>query len=472
MMSRFGERSPATLYVPERQEHLERVRGRQLTDTRGTLQVPQRSLAQHIEQQVEVQKVEQQLDTEFKAITDYYHIIEAAYEQIAKEVAEEEAATQTEAVIPEVVTKQPTSGKEILALLLPAHNEELIIEETIKSAVAAGQAIEHIYVVNDNSSDKTRQIATRLLGKANVLNVKRSGKALAVKKATVKFNIVERYEWLHVADADSIFSQNYFRVYRKKLDSEKYAVALGFVQSLRGNWISSYRALTYTKSQQFDRRIQSALGMISVFPGAVTCLRTDIIEKLSFEGPSLTEDFDITLQVHRKKLGNILYIPQAVNYTQDPQSLRDFCNQNLRWMRGFFQGVKKYGIGLHGQRVDMYLGLQMFLTLFFLVQLFVISPLLVFSNDNGWLIVLYMLAIDFIINFSIAFSASFLAKRWNLVGVMPYFYFLRSIEIGITVIAFFEVFALHKFNDDKAIGWSTAGRRYKVSASAMVDVAH
>ena len=469
MMSRLGERTPAPLTVPERQERLSSVRSTQPIATRGSLYIPQRDAVHQISPQAET-KIEQKLDTEFKAITDYYRILEAAYEQIAVEVAAQEAVIEAPV---EVLAEMPTaSGKEKLALLLPAHNEELIIEATINSAVAAGQAIEHIYVVNDNSSDNTRHIATRLLGKANVLNVKRSGKALAVKKATVKFDIIERYEWLHVADADSIFSQNYFRVFRKKLNTEKYAVALGFVQSLRGNWISSYRALTYTKSQQFDRRIQSALGMISVFPGAVTCLRTDIIEKLSFEGPSLTEDFDITLQVHRKKLGNILYIPQAVNYTQDPQNLRDFCNQNLRWMRGFFQGVKKYGVGLHGQKVDAYLGLQMFLTAFFLVQVFVITPLLIFSTANGWLIVLYMLAIDFIINFGVALGSSVLAKRWNLIGVMPYFYFLRSIEIGITVIAFFEVFFQHKFNDDKAIGWSTAGRRYKVSASALADVAH
>jgi len=512
-MSRSGERLPASLYVPVRQEQLARVHGRQLSVTRGTLYIPERHLVQHIEQHVEAQKIEQQLNDEFKAISDYYHIIETAYQQIAQEVAiQENEALQSEAqpkpekpaakretqksklkakkirvkmkkskkqhikiarIIPEpTIVERKASGKEQLALLLPAHNEELIIEATIKSAIAAGQDIEHIYVVNDNSTDKTRQIATRLLGKSNVLNVKRSGKALAVKKATTHFKIIERYDWLHVADADSIFSKDYFHVYRRKLDPEKYAVALGFVQSLRGNWISSYRALTYTHGQQVDRRIQSALGMITVFPGPVTCLRTDIINKLSFEGPSLTEDFDITLQVHRKKLGNILYIPQAVNYTQDPQNLSDFCKQNLRWMRGFFQGVKKYGIGLHGQRIDAVLGFQMLLTLFFLIQVFVIAPLLILTNEYGWLTVLYMIALDFIINFGVAIFASILAKRWNLVGVMPYFYFLRFIEIGIHVIAFFEVFVLHKFSDDHTIGWSTAGRRYKLSASAMSDVAH
>ena len=116
-----------------------------------------------------------------------------------------------------------------------------------------------IYVVDDASSDDTRKIAVELLGKANVLSVKRSGKALAVKKAIKKFKIEQEYIWLHVADADSIFCPDYFRIYRAKLDDTKYAVAVGFVQSLRGNWISTYRALTYTYSQHVNRRIQSYL---------------------------------------------------------------------------------------------------------------------------------------------------------------------------------------------------------------------
>lgn len=443
-MNRDDVRVSSSVIVPERQVTFERLYDRHIDTSRGRLIIPTRAM-KIVEEEV--------------VVTELYEVAEFV-----------EPAELEMLLLPATVeTNEPQ--KEQLALLLPAHNEELIIEATIKSAVAAGQPLEHIYVVNDNSTDATRKIATRMLGKKNVLNVKRSGKALAVKKATAHFDIIERYEWLHVADADSIFSKDYFHVYRKKLDPKKYAVALGFVQSLRGNWISSYRALTYTKGQQFDRRIQSALGMVTVFPGPVTSLRTDIINQLSFEGPSLTEDFDITLQVHRKNLGSILYIPQAVNYTQDPQSLADFCKQNLRWMRGFFQGVRKYGLGLHRQRIDAIIGFQMALTLLFLIQVFIIAPLILFTTPNGWVTILCMIALDFILNFGVALIASILAKRWNLVGVMPYFYFLRLIEIGIHVGAFFEVFVLNKFNDDHTVGWSTAGRRYKLSASAMSDVA-
>ncbi len=356
-----------------------------------------------------------------------------------------------------------------LALLLPAHNEELIIETTIKSAIAAGQSRRDIFVVDDNSSDATREIAHRLLGSANVLSVGRSGKALAVQKAITHFQMEQSYVWLHVADADSIFSPDYFRHYRSKLQSRNYAVAVGFVQSLRGNWISTYRALTYTYSQHVNRRIQSKLGMISVFPGPITCFRTDIISKLDFDGNSLTEDFDITLQVHRKKLGKIVFIPKAINYTQDPQTLGDFCKQNLRWQRGFFQGVKKYRIGLGRQRIDLSLGFQMLQTALFAVQLLILVPIVVTVTDN-WMVIPVAIAADFILNGMIAFGSSFAAKRWNLLGALPYFYFLRWLEIGIYFVALYEVLVQKKFQS--AIkGWDTEGRRYKLDDAALQDIA-
>lgn len=356
-----------------------------------------------------------------------------------------------------------------LALLLPGHNEELIIAITIRSAVAAGQNKRDIFVVDDDSNDRTRELAVALLGEQNVLSVSRSGKALAVKKAIAKFDIERSYQWLHVADADSIFSSDYFRIYRRKLDHKKYAVAVGFVQSMRGNWISTYRALTYTFSQHVNRRIQSKLDMISVFPGPITCFRTDLLSKLDFEAKTMTEDFDITLQVHRFALGKIVYIPGAVNYTQDPQSFRDFCKQTQRWQRGFFQGVKKYRIGLRRQRIDVSLGFQMLQTVFFLAQLFILVPIAVWPWHDP-MYVPVAVAADFILNSLIGIWASIVIRRWNLLGALPYFYFLRWVEIGIYLRSGFEILVLKRFQAEVK-GWDTEGRRYALDAAVLQDIA-
>src|SRR5258706_7834453 len=91
-------------------------------------------------------------------------------------------------------------AKRRLALILPSHNEELILAATIQSAVAAGQALRDIYVVDDASADGTRQQALKMLPAENVLSVGHSGKALAVRKAITYFRIEDRYVWVHIAD--------------------------------------------------------------------------------------------------------------------------------------------------------------------------------------------------------------------------------------------------------------------------------
>lgn len=368
-----------------------------------------------------------------------------------------------------VISAQRQIKRKKMALLLPGHNEELILATTISSAVAAGQKLADIYVVDDDSSDSTRAIAVEMLGEQNVLTVERSGKALAVQKAIRHFEVEKYYVWLHVADADSVFSADYFKIYRRKLHAKKYAVALGFVQSMRGNWISTYRALTYTYNQHLNRRVQSWLGMISVFPGPITSFRTDILSQLDFEANTLTEDFDITLQVHRKRLGGIVFVPKAINYTQDPQTLRDFCRQTFRWQRGFFQGVKKYKIGTKAQRIDVSIGFQLAQTILFLVQIGILLPLLIVLTGN-WMYIPVAIAADIIINAAIAVWASVVTRRWNLLGALPYYQFLHTLEFAIYLIAFIEIIVLGKFTAETK-GWQTEGRRYKLMPWVLRDAA-
>jgi len=100
------------------------------------------------------------------------------------------------------VTRKAKLGKHQLALLIAAHNEEIVIEQTIRSAIKAGMQPQHIYVVDDNSSDQTRAIAASIIGINNTIKVRRSGKGLALTKAANKFKLTKRYRWIHVADAD------------------------------------------------------------------------------------------------------------------------------------------------------------------------------------------------------------------------------------------------------------------------------
>lgn len=356
-----------------------------------------------------------------------------------------------------------------IALLLPGYNEGLIIATTIRSAVAAGQPLRDIYVVDDGSQDNTIREARKLLPKDHILSVNHCGKARAMRQAIAYFNIPKKYIWMHVADADSAFGSRYFYAFRRRLHAKKYAVAVGFVQSMRGNWLAHYRAFSYTYGQHLFRRIQGWLGMITVFPGPVTCFRTDILGQLDFAAESLTEDFDLTLQVHRKHLGNICFVPEAVNFTQDPQTLRDFCKQTARWQRGFFQGLRKYRVGLKPHRIDISVAYQILESLTYLAQLFITVPLALIFHANSELVAMLFIG-DLGIIVIMALLAAAAAGRMSILLSVPYFYPLRMLELAIFVKAFFEVIVLRRFHK-KIRGWETASRRYKLDDNALQDVA-
>lgn len=279
-------------------------------------------------------------------------------------------------------TKSRVPRKSVMALLIAAHNEELVLEDTLRSAIAAGMKPEHIYVVDDNSNDKTTKIARSVLPRENVTKVNRSGKGLALKKAGIKFRLSERYRWIHIADADGAFATNYFTAFRREI-RVKHAAATGYVKSLPGRHVSQYRVFEYTLGMEIHRRFQSMFNVISVIPGPTSCFRSDIFAQVDFANKSLTEDFDVTLQIHRQKLGKIQFIPEAVAYTQDPLTTKDYCKQITRWNRGIMQGVVRYRVGRKLSPIDLYLVSQILQNLLFFVSYFIWVPYLALSGQGG-----------------------------------------------------------------------------------------
>lgn len=355
-------------------------------------------------------------------------------------------------------TKKPYSRRRKLALVIPAHNEAMVLEKTITSALAAGQPAGDIYVADDGSADATYAIACRLLGTGQALKLQRGGKSRAIKSAISHFKLVEQYQWIHVVDADCAFSPSYMTSFKRNLNRQKHVAAIGFVQSLPGGWISSYRVYEYTFGQSVLRRLQHIFGVIPVMPGPSSCLHSDIIAKLDFDAGTLTEDFDITLQLYRKELGKITYIPDAKIYTQDPKDYSDFVQQITRWYRGYFQGLQRHAIGRRLNRIDMYL---FFLTAqalaYTALQLIVIPAVTLVTGNPVWLAL--ALLNDLIIFLLTAVLMAATSRRLDILAAFPLFYVARWTYMLVFCKAFLEVVVLKRFSTGVST-WSTTGRRY------------
>lgn len=326
-----------------------------------------------------------------------------------------------------------------LALLIPAHNEELVLEETIRGAQSALIALDDIYLVDDSSTDNTFKLAKKLLGKDHVLHVDRSGKAGAIGKGLAHFNIYDRYDWVQIIDADSIFSQNYFIEVSKQFKPDVVAVS-GQVKSLRNSWITAFRAYEYTICHDFYKLLQSFFNLITVMPGPASCFKTSILRELEFSTDTLTEDFDLTLQIHYKKLGRIAYAPKAISWTQDPPTLPIYTKQVNRWYTGFFQVIRKHRVGLHIKPIDamvLFLALDGFL---YIGQLLLYVALLIGHGQAVSPITIF--AMDFQLFFVLVWYAAIRTRRYDLLLPLPWYYILRLINISMFCWAAAKVFLL------------------------------
>ncbi|HKU21002.1 MAG TPA: glycosyltransferase, partial [Terriglobales bacterium] len=101
-----------------------------------------------------------------------------------------------------------------LCVLLPAKDECLGIGKTLRSILRAGVPAADIYVMDDGSSDGTGDIARSL--QVNVLrNQKNVGKAHSIKRGALEFELVKRYEYICLMDADTEVCEEYFEVIRQ-----------------------------------------------------------------------------------------------------------------------------------------------------------------------------------------------------------------------------------------------------------------
>lgn len=222
---------------------------------------------------------------------------------------------------------------------MPAFNEERVIVASLQALKRVIKR-EHIFVVSDGSTDRTARLAKQ--EDVFVLNLRKNvGKACALKRLIDRKKLSGKYRYLLFSDADSRLSPDFLKVIKKYAKSGP-ACIVGTVVSERHGLISAYRTYEYGMMHKVFKKAQNALDVITVAPGCASLYRSDIIKRLNFNNATLTEDFDLTIQIHKKRLGRVIYAPEAEVITQDPPTVKDYWKQIMRWYTGFWQNVFLY----------------------------------------------------------------------------------------------------------------------------------
>jgi cellulose synthase/poly-beta-1,6-N-acetylglucosamine synthase-like glycosyltransferase len=244
-----------------------------------------------------------------------------------------------------------------LTILIPAHNEELMLGATLESLAAQTRQPDRVLVVADNCTDATAAIATahgadvfetvgNTLKKAGALN----------QVLDVLLPRCERRDVVMVMDADSTIVPLFLETAMQRLEDDPDLIAVGgvFYGEPGGRLVGQFQRNEFTRYQRYISRRR---GKVFVLTGTAALIRGYALNAVAeargslipgvagtvYDTLALTEDNEMTLAL--KSLGAKLVSPMQCRVTTEVMpTWRALWRQRMRWQRGPLENIGAYGL--------------------------------------------------------------------------------------------------------------------------------
>jgi peptidoglycan-N-acetylglucosamine deacetylase len=241
----------------------------------------------------------------------------------------------------EIATYKPN-----VAVLIPAYNEEKVIERTVQAAIDSDYPNLRVIVIDDGSKDRTLEVVRRAFapeaaaGKVIILGKSNGGKAEALNYGLEHIGTAEIFVGI---DADTIIAPDAItRMVPHFLNPKVGAVAGNAKVGNRVNLWTRWQALEYITSQNFERRALNTMAAVSVVPGAIGAWRTSAVREAGgYHVDTVAEDADLTMALLRNGY-RVEYEDLALAFTEAPTNARGLMRQRFRWSFGILQAVFKH----------------------------------------------------------------------------------------------------------------------------------
>ena len=230
--------------------------------------------------------------------------------------------------------------------IIPAHNEEFVVKNLIESLKNQNYPKEllDIYVIADNCTDKTAEIAK----KAGAIVYERNHTEGRTKGHALQWFLSKKieenadYDAFCVFDADNIVDKNFIKNMNKKLcQGEDVVQGYRDIKNPTDSWISSGYAIFYWMMNRFYHLARYNLGLSPLINGTGFMVRFDVIKPNGWQTYTLTEDIEFSLQriIAGKKLG---WATDAIVYDEQPVGFKQSWSQRSRWTVGHIQCMGRY----------------------------------------------------------------------------------------------------------------------------------
>ncbi|HET9299981.1 MAG TPA: glycosyltransferase [Candidatus Polarisedimenticolaceae bacterium] len=270
-----------------------------------------------------------------------------------------------------------------ISILVPAHDEEKTIAETVRSLLMVNYGEFEVIVVNDGSKDGTlarlveafelrridrpykRSLPTRevrgVYGSLLHANLRVIDKVKGGKSDALNAGInLSRYPLYCSIDADSIIEENaLLRVVKPFMEHPQETVAVGGIVRIANGCevrdgkvvrvelpdrpLAIFQVIEYLRAFLTGRVGWSVLRSLLIISGAFGVYRKqDVIDVGGYSLNTDTEDLELVVRLHEhmrrhKRRYRVVFVPDPVCWTEIPNSVRVLARQRNRWHRGLVQ---------------------------------------------------------------------------------------------------------------------------------------
>ncbi len=273
-----------------------------------------------------------------------------------------------------------------ISVLVPAHNEEKIIVETIRSLLQLTYSNYEIIIINDGSRDKTVEVLikefslvlfpesfpqelptekvravyrSKIYPQLKLVDKEKGGKADALNAG---INL-SHYPLVCTIDADSILQRNSLHLVAIPFLEDSLTIASGgIVRIVNGceikegyliktglpwKFLVNFQVIEYLRAFLFGRLGWSPMNALMVISGAFGLFKKRaVIEAGGYLVGTVGEDMEIVVRLHRLfkysgKPYRISYVPDPICWTEAPETLSVLRKQRLSWQRGISESLTK-----------------------------------------------------------------------------------------------------------------------------------
>jgi biofilm PGA synthesis N-glycosyltransferase PgaC len=228
-----------------------------------------------------------------------------------------------------------------VSILVPCHNEERQLEETLGVLAAIDYPEFEIVAINDGSKDRTGPMLDALAQQIPQLRVvhlaRNQGKSSALNVGA----LLARHEMLVCIDGDALLDSHAVTWLVRRFQSDAGIGALTGNPRIRNraSLLGRLQVGEFSSIVGLVKRAQTLYGRLFTISGVVCAFRKRALADAGWWAPgALTDDVEATWRIQLAGW-RVVFEPKALCWILMPETLRGLWRQRLRWAEGGAQTI-------------------------------------------------------------------------------------------------------------------------------------